>query len=540
MITDKNISHTSKNSPLDSSGTYCAYLRKSRDDIELERSGGYDVLKRHRETLLELSHRYGVVISQYYEEVVSGDSIDSRPEMLSLLRDVDSGMWDGVFVMEVERLARGDTIDQGRVSRSFQYSDTLIITPLKIYDPSDEYDQEYFEFGLFMSRREYKTIKRRLNRGRLRSVQDGKYVGNVPPFGYERIRLEGDTGFTLKPVPEEAATVKLAFDLYVNGDGETSTRYGMQRIADYLNSRGMFARGGKTWTTSSLRGMLSNPVYCGYVRWNRRKHVKKIVDGKIVVSRPINHDYDLCKGLHEPIISVELYNRAEQIRLENPCIPVGTQHSQRNPLAGLVFCSVCGSPMQRKAYYQAGKEASFICPKHGCPTISDYLDKVEKEILRSLEEICNGYKYQFPTEKINNNALESKRAVLEAKQKEMDDISSRRDKLFDFLERGIYTESVFAERMEKLESDMKEAAASLDTVKIDYEVLAKKLKEREEFVPKCEALLENYYSLSTTERNASLKDLIDKIIYTKTVKNKRGNVDEVLFTLDVYPKIKPL
>lgn len=68
--------------------------------------------------------------------------------MQQLLREVESGMWDGVLVVEVERLARGDTIDQGVVARSFQYSNTLIITPLKTYDPNNEYDEEYFEFGL--------------------------------------------------------------------------------------------------------------------------------------------------------------------------------------------------------------------------------------------------------------------------------------------------------------------------------------------------------------------------------------------------------
>lgn len=538
MISEKKNYNSS--SPLDVSGSYCAYLRKSRDDMEAEHSSGYDVLKRHRETLLELSHRYGVVISKFYEEVVSGDSIDSRPEMCNLLKDVDAGIWDGVFVMEVERLARGDTIDQGRVSRSFRFSDTLIITPLKIYDPSDEYDEEYFEFGLFMSRREYKTIKRRLNRGRLRSVQDGKYVGNIPPFGYKRVRLKEDTGFTLEPVPEEAAIVKLAFDLYINGDGKTSVRYGMQRIADYLNERNLHTRGGGKWTVSSLRGLLANPVYCGYLRWNRRKSVKRIENGVVKVSRPVNAEHELCKGLHEPIISVELFNQAEQIRNENPCIPVGAQHSQRNPLAGLVFCSVCGAPMQRKPYKQAGKEASFICPTRGCPSISDYLDKVEKEVLRSLAEICDGYKYQLPTEKISNNALESKRAIMEAKQKAVDDISSRREKLFDFLERGIYTETVFTERMGKLENDLKEATASLDTVVTDYEVLSRKIKERDEFIPKCETLLASYDSLSPVEKNTSLKELIDKIVYTKNIKNKRGNVDEVLFTLDVYPKINPV
>ena len=94
--------------------------------------------------------------------------------------------------------------------------------------------------------------------------------------------------------------------------------------------------------------------------------------------------------------------------------------------------------------------------------------------------------------------------------------------------------------MGKLENDLKEATASLDTVVTDYETLSRKIKERDEFIPKCEALLANYDALSPVERNNSLKELIDKIVYTKNTKNKRGNVDEVLFTLDVYPKIKPV
>lgn len=87
-------------------------------------------------------------------------------------------MWDGALVMDVDRLARGDTIDQGRVQRAF-YSNTRIVTPNKTYDPANEYDNEYFEFSLFMSRREYATIKRRMQRGRERSSSDGYYVGNV-------------------------------------------------------------------------------------------------------------------------------------------------------------------------------------------------------------------------------------------------------------------------------------------------------------------------------------------------------------------------
>ena len=102
--------------------------------------------------------------------------------MQQLLQDVEDGLWAGVLVMEVERLARGNTLDQGIVSNTFKYSSTKIITPVKTYDPNNEFDEEYFEFGLFMSRREYKTIRRRLHTGTLTSVREGKFVMSTPPL----------------------------------------------------------------------------------------------------------------------------------------------------------------------------------------------------------------------------------------------------------------------------------------------------------------------------------------------------------------------
>ena len=109
------------------------------------------------------------------------------------------GLYTGVLVVDLERLARGNGADQAYISQIFQFSGTKIITPSKTYDPNDEFDQEYFEFGLFMSRREYKTINRRLIRGRQSSASEGKYISSIAPYGYRRVKLEGEKGFTLEP-----------------------------------------------------------------------------------------------------------------------------------------------------------------------------------------------------------------------------------------------------------------------------------------------------------------------------------------------------
>ena len=158
---------------------YCIYLRKSRADFEAESHGEGETLSRHRTALIALANKQNLSVTKIYEEVVSGDTIAARPVMQQLLEDVSAGLWKGVLVMEVERLARGDTMDQGLVAQTFKYSNTLIVTPLKTYNPNDEFDEEYFEFGLFMSRREYKTINRRLQRGREASAREGKFIASI-------------------------------------------------------------------------------------------------------------------------------------------------------------------------------------------------------------------------------------------------------------------------------------------------------------------------------------------------------------------------
>ena len=195
-------------------GDYVMYLRKSRTDMEAEQRGEGETLARHERALLELSDRLCLNLAGVYREIVSGETIAARPVMQKLLSEVERGLWAGVLVIEVERLARGDTIDQGIVAQTFKFSGTKIITPSKTYDPDNEFDEEYFEFGLFMSRREYKTINRRLQQGRLASVKEGKYVASVPPYGYDRKKLEHDKGYTLIPNPEEAEIVKLIFALF--------------------------------------------------------------------------------------------------------------------------------------------------------------------------------------------------------------------------------------------------------------------------------------------------------------------------------------
>ena len=232
--------------------------------------------------------------------------------MQQLLRDVAAGKWAGVYCTEVERLARGNTMDQGRVAETFQFSHTKIITLSKTYDPDNEFDTEYFEFGLFMARREYKSINRRIQAGRKQSVLEGRYIYSRPAYGYRKVKIQGDKGFTLAIDPEEAEVVRRIFLQYAQ------TADGLVVIARQLTKAGVPAgQYGTVWSEARLHRMLTNEVYLGMIRDGHDKQVRVLEDGEIRKKRLIQKDYTLVPGLHPAIIDQELFDACAR-KLHSP------------------------------------------------------------------------------------------------------------------------------------------------------------------------------------------------------------------------------
>lgn len=514
----------------------CIYLRKSRADREAEARGEMETLARHEKILLELAKHQRLHIGAIYKEVVSGETISARPVIQKLLSEVEQGLWDGVLVVEVERLARGDTIDQGIVSRAFQYSGTRIITPTKTYDPNNEFDEEYFEFGLFMSRREYKTIKRRLNAGRLSSIKEGKYVGNRPPYGYERIKIKGDKGFTLAPIPEQAEVVRMIYEWYVNGlDGE---RIGMSKIVRHLNDLHIPALTRSSWTNGTVSGILSNPVYIGKVVWNRRKSVKQIVDGQVIITRPRALDYDICDGLHPPIVEKEIWNKAQRIRSKNPPRPQNTLHSVMNPLAGIIVCGNCGRKMVRRPYTNGKQKDSLLCPYTECPTVSSSLDLVENALIESLQELVKNYKANPAASIAESDALiESLTSVIQQHEASLQKLNEQKLRQYDLLEQGVYTTEIFLERSGALADQITSTTAALEKAKKELASEEKRRNNQINLIPKCENLLSNYWDWDIKTRNDVLKELLEKVVYIKTSRNKYGDGNVPTFHLKIYPKV---
>lgn len=540
------------------SGKYAAYLRKSRTDMEAERRGEGETLARHENALRELAARLRLNLTDVYREIVSGETIAARPVMRRLLTEVEAGVWAGVLVMEVERLARGDTIDQGVVAEAFRLSGTKIVTPSKTYDPANEADEEYFEFGLFMSRREYKAINRRLQRGRAASVKEGKYVGSVPPYGYARRKLPDEKGYILVPDPDEAPAVRLIFTLYAHGERtpDGAERPGIAEIARRLNVLRVPTRRGGAWSAGTVREILRNPVYAGKLRWNWRTVKKRREAGHTTLSRPRSvENLVLAAGRHEALIPPETF-AATRERMSGRRTPsTRSNRTLQNPLAGLVVCGECGRRMQRRPY-QTGA-AALICPNPDCGNVGADLATAEARIVAALRPWLDGWRIPDTQDagfRDESAFRETRRQAAARLQREISALEAQRENLRNLLERGLYDAETFLERGRIIGERLRRAKddkAALDGAGKDADATERAGEEAdateraetdadgtERAAPESRRILDIYDALTPQGRNGVLKMILERAVYRKDADCRRICPDG--FTLDLFPKLPRL
>ncbi len=486
---------------------YAIYLRKSRADLELEAMGEGETLARHKKMLETLAAKHDIHPDQIteYREVVSGDSISERPQMQKLLRDVYTKKYKGVLVVEVERLARGNTKDQGEVADAFQYSNTLIITPAKVYDPQNEFDQEYFEFGLFMSRREYKTIRRRLEAGKLQSVMEGNYIGSSAPYGFD-IEKRSKKDIVLVENPEKSEIVKMIFDLWVN------ERMTVGRIAVKLTKMQIKSpKGNKDWNRSAITDILQNPHYIGKIRYKHRATKKEYIDGQLKrTNRRTEPETTLLfDGKHTGFISEELFDKAQSLFNQTARNRICTTIT--NPLAGIFHCANCGKAMRFNNFGSRTSESRYIhistvdCKKKSLPS-----DQIIAAVIDALKLSIQDFEF-----KMNSDDEQSKKvnhaAMLELMEAELFKLEKKRSKLFDDYEDDTYTRDEFIERKQKYNNEI--------------EALKKQIQETKSDVPEpvdYEMQIANFQAaidclkdpvLDAKEKNDFLKTIIKDITY---------------------------
>nr|WP_312215709.1 recombinase family protein [Clostridioides sp.] len=484
------------------------YLRKSRADLEAEKSGEFETLARHKSTLLELAKKGNYNIVEIKEELVSGESIIHRPRMIELLQEVEDEKYDAVLVMDIDRLGRGNMKDQGVILEAFKNSNTKIITPQKTYDLDDELDEQMTEFQTFIARQELKTIKKRMLRGRKKSFEDGKFIYSTPPYGYDAIYNKNGER-TIEP-NEDSDIVKLIFNLYINEE------FGSGYIAKYLDSLNIKPERSNKWSPVTIRKILSNKTYCGYLSYGRTIQTKKINEnGNLVHKRSNKNDIEYAKGRHQAIISEDMYNKAQRLmssksKITNP----GGKYSVQNPFAGIMRCKNCGSILKRNA--NNGGKIYLKC-RNECGNRSTQLVFVEEKILSYLNDILESYKIKIDQKVIKNKdsndpAITTKQ-ILDKFETELKDLETQRNNLYDYFERKIYDEDTFIERSIIIKDRTEKVKQTITDIKSK---IPKNKKSDTEIMEGIKNVLEVYpYAKNAKEKNKLLKSIVHEIEYSK-------------------------
>ena len=475
------------------------YLRKSRADEAAETIE--DTLRRHKETLLEfVSRQPNMEICKIYEDVVSGDSLYARPQMLKLLADAETGKFNAVLCMDIDRLGRGATSEQGIILETFKEHNIKIITPRKAYDLNNDIDEEYAEFESFMARRELKTIKRRLHNGTLKSLSDGCYLSNAP-YGYKNTRINKKA--TLEIFEEEAKYVRMAFDLYANAG------LGTQAIAHTLNGLGAHPHRSPQFNRTSIASMLRNKVYIGKVVWNKKHTLNRgAVDKKMKVIYHDKNDWLVYDGIHEPIIDEELFNRANEILSSKYHKPYN-DGTVKNPLGGILKCEKCGFGMQRRPYGNRKYQSTHIlCGTKGCCS-SSRLDYVEQAVIENIKQKLAELKAEKGPQKKEADYS----ATLTAIDKETSNLAKQKASLHDLLERGIYDVDTFLERSNVIANRISELTKRRQ--EIELKQIQASATDLPAVIKKIENVLNLYWQSPAPERNKLLKEIITDGTYYK-------------------------
>jgi DNA invertase Pin-like site-specific DNA recombinase len=451
-----------------------------------------------------------------FREVVSGETLESRPRVQEVLRKIESPDIKAVLVKEPSRLSRGDLQDIGYLVKVLMYTGTLVLTLQGAYDLRDDRDREQFERELMRGNDYLQYQKKILKDGKLLAVKNGCYIGSYPPHGYKKVSYkEGrNTCHTLEPIPEEAEAVKRVFELYSQGNGAI-------KICDILDKEHFTPPRGERWAVETVYQILNNVHYIGKVRWNYTQQGHKVEEGEIKKYRFLAEEYLIFDGRHPAIIDQELWDAVQAIRGKIP--PKKKNTELLNPLAGIIFCS-CGKALTYKQTLNKGKRIGVPryycgdarCKINGSAIIAEVLQEVAQVLQDCIED------FELRIEQGVDNSAEIHKQALARLEKKLKDLRELEVKQWDEKMKGGMPDHVFERLNSQTVAEIEDITQALCEAKNSAPVHVD-LHEKLVTFKSTLALLEDP-DAPVKEKNALLRACIERIIYSRPPQDGRRGV----------------
>lgn len=477
------------------------YLRKSRtDDPALSVQ---ETLSRHEKMLDDYALRtWGETVPENnrFREVVSGETIEARPEVQKVLRLIEQPRFKAVLCVEPQRLSRGDLEDIGKLSKLLRYTGTVVLTLQGSYDLSDERDRDFFERELKRGSEYLDYQKRIMGNGRVASVERGNYLGSTAPYGYRRVwvRENKKKAPTLEVEPAEVDAARLIFRMFAEGAGASA-------ICARLNASAVPTRSGGPWRQSTIYQILDNPVYVGLVRWGATREARTVRDGEVVRSRPRQAEYLTAPGKHPAIITEAVWEAVCARRAARNTPRVNPAHELKNPFAGLVRCS-CGAAVALLAAH--GYPRLRCLERHVCHTASckysEFVEAVAEALQASIENVETI---------IGGGLTPDNSAEVQRLRKRVEALAQKETALWEKYAEGM-PRAIFEELLEKTHADQK-ALDALLSAELEKYANRETLDAQVVSLHAALDLLADLDAIPVPEANRLLKACIKQITYKR-------------------------
>ncbi|CAM5794678.1 recombinase family protein [Brevibacillus borstelensis] len=443
----------------------------------------------HQEALIrEQAAREGIELDHIYMDRDTATSIMARDDVQQMINDAKRGMIKSIWFASLSRFSR-DTLDALSLKR-------ILVNALKVrvvsiedgYDSAMKDDELLFGVKSVVNQNQSEQISISSRRGIRQSAAAGNFTGSIPPFGYKKVtindpRMKSGKRKTLEVIPEQADIVRMIFEMYVNkGMGEKA-------IVRYLNGENESKKAipsyrGGVWGITSVQRILQNENYTGYNIYGRHTVETAYNDlsdlmnrGKKLVQKPKTEWERTSFQTHEAIISKEIFDRAQEIRLMRGGGERGGRRAFVNVFAKMIFCSECGSAMvTMKAKGPGEKEYRYLmCSRRrrigeaGCSNRKwipyyEMRDELIDEILNRLRARLSAYE----AGKIQTRIPSGDRA--KEKQKLEKRIEDNRKLLFEIRRQHMLGELETAQydfEKEQYEKEIKEAEIRLQVIEAE-------------------------------------------------------------------------
>lgn len=292
------------------------------------------------------------VVEVYIDNGVSGQTFE-RPSFQRLLADVEAGKINCVAVKDLSRLGRS-AIDSGYyVEKYFPLHGVRFLAINDQYDSEDENNgtgQIALPLKNLMNEAFALDISRKVRAQQHQAMRAGEFIGSRPPYGYRkdpanchRLLVNTDTAPVVRQIFRWAAD-GVALNAIVKKLNEAS----VPTPSHYLASIGLISNnkimGSGKWQTRTVGKILADEVYVGDMVQGKTRSVKR----KQVPTDPA--DWIVIRDTHEPLVSRELFQKAQNVRAQAAQKYAKTEKLSFSPniFKGRIFCGHCGKSLHRQ------------------------------------------------------------------------------------------------------------------------------------------------------------------------------------------------